>query len=189
MSNPLTPHASYWYLKMFLHSASCGRHLGKSTYRRMIELRRRLLTTRKYSTTCCQQYRTNLPKRQHESPHPGMYLKVNENRLRLLQSHSFTLYNYMRNLNCYCTNASKSSTIFSLSSGYGKCGVAVIRVSGPAAVQTLREIGQFKESVPQPREATVRHLVDPTTGVVIDKGLVLYFPGKISACMSNVLNT
>lgn len=69
-----------------------------------------------------------------------------------------------------------SSTIFSLSSGHGKCGVAVVRISGSRAEQVMEAIALLKIK-PKPREAFLRRLVDPATGVTIDKGLVLYFPG------------
>lgn len=70
------------------------------------------------------------------------------------------------------------STIFSLSSGHGKCGVAVVRISGPCASDALKLIGQFKHT-PASREAILRKLVDPETGVVIDKGIVILFQGEV----------
>lgn len=70
------------------------------------------------------------------------------------------------------------STIFSLSSGHGKCGVAVVRISGPCASDALKLIGQFKHT-PASREAILRRLVDPDTGVVIDKGIVILFQGEV----------
>ncbi|XP_045156675.2 tRNA modification GTPase GTPBP3, mitochondrial-like [Mercenaria mercenaria] len=76
-------------------------------------------------------------------------------------------------------SAKTGTTIFSLSSGHGKCGVAVIRLSGPSALQASTLIGQFKH-VPAPREANLRKLIDPETGVVIDKGIVIVFPGPHS---------
>ncbi|XP_052805727.1 tRNA modification GTPase GTPBP3, mitochondrial-like [Mya arenaria] len=76
-------------------------------------------------------------------------------------------------------NYTHDSTIFSLSSGHGKCGVAVVRVSGPATWSVLQNIAQFKEK-PAPRLALVRKLVNPNTRIVIDKGLVLYFQGPHS---------
>ncbi|WAR04662.1 GTPB3-like protein [Mya arenaria] len=69
-------------------------------------------------------------------------------------------------------NYTHDSTIFSLSSGHGKCGVAVVRVSGPATWSVLQNIAQFKEK-PAPRLALVRKLVNPNTRIVIDKGLGL----------------
>lgn len=70
------------------------------------------------------------------------------------------------------------STIFSLSSGHGKCGVAVIRVSGSGTKTVLQQISGIKK-IPTPRLANLRTLVNPKTGVNIDKGLVLYFEGKL----------
>ena len=73
---------------------------------------------------------------------------------------------------------SNSATIFSLSSGYGKCGVAVIRVSGPNVTEVLRQIGQFSIT-PPPRQAVLRKLKNPCTGETIDRGIVLFFPSKL----------
>ncbi|KAL4227763.1 tRNA modification GTPase gtpbp3 [Mactra antiquata] len=72
------------------------------------------------------------------------------------------------------------STIFSLSSGHGKCGVAVIRVSGTSACHAMETIAQMKKKLIKPRKATLRRLFDPFTSVTIDMGLVLYFPGPQS---------
>lgn len=68
-------------------------------------------------------------------------------------------------------------TIFSLSSGYGKCGVAVIRVSGSKAAEALTVLGRFK-SLPKPRYAELRTLYDHTCDIPIDHGLVIWFPGE-----------
>ncbi|MEO0701481.1 MAG: tRNA uridine-5-carboxymethylaminomethyl(34) synthesis GTPase MnmE [Pseudomonadota bacterium] len=64
-----------------------------------------------------------------------------------------------------------SDTIFALSTARGKAGVAVIRVSGPAAVVTLSAL---TTSVPPPRQAALRRLTDPQLGE-IDEALVLRF--------------
>jgi len=65
-------------------------------------------------------------------------------------------------------------TIYALSSASGRAGVAVIRLSGPNAMTALREIvvGQ----PPAPREAGLRRLRHPRTGVDLDQGIVLAFP-------------
>ena len=68
-----------------------------------------------------------------------------------------------------------ASTIFSLSSGHGKCGVAVIRVSGKSTSQCLEIL---TGNLPKPRFATLREIREPKTKDLIDKGLVLWFPGK-----------
>ncbi|CAG9857103.1 unnamed protein product [Phyllotreta striolata] len=72
-----------------------------------------------------------------------------------------------------------SETIFALSSGHGKCGVAVIRVSGSNSITALKQMTSSKP-LPQPRVATLRSIKDPTTNEIIDKSLVLWFPGPKS---------
>uniref|UniRef100_T1HQF1 TrmE-type G domain-containing protein n=1 Tax=Rhodnius prolixus TaxID=13249 RepID=T1HQF1_RHOPR len=69
------------------------------------------------------------------------------------------------------------STIFALSSGYGKCGVAVIRVSGPDAADVMKQLGSFK-LLPEARKSVLRRIRDPSTNEVLDRGLVLWFPGR-----------
>lgn len=69
------------------------------------------------------------------------------------------------------------TTIFALSSGHGKAGVAVIRVSGPATASMLRDV---MGRLPAPRHATLATLRKPDTGEAIDRGLVLWFPAPAS---------
>lgn len=68
-----------------------------------------------------------------------------------------------------------SSTVFSMSSGSGKCGVAVIRVSGPRSRQSLE---QLCGGVTLPRVASLQKLIHPTSKEMLDKAIVLWFPGK-----------
>ena len=70
------------------------------------------------------------------------------------------------------------STIYALSTPPGLAAVAIIRVSGPAAATALR---QLAGGLPAPRSAAFRRIADPTTEEVIDRGLVLWFPGPHSA--------
>src|SRR5262245_3261063 len=70
-----------------------------------------------------------------------------------------------------------SDTIYALSTGIGRAGVAVFRVSGPAARQGLEAL---TGSVPEPRRASLRRIRDPRTGETIDEGLVLWLPGPAS---------
>jgi tRNA modification GTPase len=68
-------------------------------------------------------------------------------------------------------------TIFALSSGRPPAAVAVVRVCGPQARQTLATlIGRM----PAPRQATLAKLRDPASGDVIDEALALWFPGPHS---------
>ncbi|MFP4004037.1 MAG: tRNA uridine-5-carboxymethylaminomethyl(34) synthesis GTPase MnmE, partial [Alphaproteobacteria bacterium] len=66
------------------------------------------------------------------------------------------------------------STIFALSSGAGRAGVAVIRISGPASGGALRTL--LRADLPAPRRAALRGLYDPESGALLDRGLVLWFP-------------
>jgi tRNA modification GTPase len=67
-------------------------------------------------------------------------------------------------------------TIFALSSGAPPAGVAVIRISGPGVRFGLETI---VGTVPEPRLAKLASLHD-TDGMVLDHGLVLYFPAPHS---------
>lgn len=71
-----------------------------------------------------------------------------------------------------------SDTIFALSSGRLPSGVAVVRISGPQALAAPRVL---LGSVPPPRLARYGVLRDPADGSVLDRGLILVFPGPASA--------
>ncbi|MDP2356533.1 MAG: tRNA uridine-5-carboxymethylaminomethyl(34) synthesis GTPase MnmE [Beijerinckiaceae bacterium] len=68
-------------------------------------------------------------------------------------------------------------TIFALSSGVGRAGVAVVRVSGPAAGIVARTMSGKS---PIPRRAILTELRNKVTGEVVDHGLLLWFPGPTS---------
>jgi tRNA modification GTPase len=69
-------------------------------------------------------------------------------------------------------------TICAVSSGAGRAGVAVIRLSGPDAGAALSALAG--EPLPAPRRASLRALRDPGDGAEIDRGLVLWLPGPAS---------
>ncbi|CAH1116264.1 unnamed protein product [Phaedon cochleariae] len=72
-----------------------------------------------------------------------------------------------------------SDTIFALSSGHGKCGVAVIRVSGknsPTALKLLTD----SNVLPKARSAILRRIKHPISKETLDRGLILWFPGPKS---------
>lgn len=69
-------------------------------------------------------------------------------------------------------------TIFALSSGAGTAGVAVVRLSGPAAQSALSVL--TGQRVPQPRTSVLRTLLDPVSGARLDQALVLSFVGPAS---------
>jgi len=72
----------------------------------------------------------------------------------------------------------KPDTIVALASGAGRSGVAVIRLSGPAAGATLGAL--TARDLPKPRAATREAFCDPRTGLSLDDGLALWFPGPHS---------
>lgn len=75
----------------------------------------------------------------------------------------------------------KVDTIFQHSSGFGArgapVGVAVVRVSGPGALEAFRKTTGLKKD-PVPRIATVSPLIHPHTKELLDpSALFLYFEG------------
>ncbi|WP_336801218.1 tRNA uridine-5-carboxymethylaminomethyl(34) synthesis GTPase MnmE [Kaistia sp. MMO-174] len=71
----------------------------------------------------------------------------------------------------------RDDTIFALSSGAAPSGVAVIRLSGPGVRFGLETL---ISDVPKARMAALRTLRAPETGDILDRGLVLFFPGPAS---------
>ncbi|MEP9358920.1 tRNA uridine-5-carboxymethylaminomethyl(34) synthesis GTPase MnmE [Sphingomonas sp. KR3-1] len=69
-------------------------------------------------------------------------------------------------------------TIYAVSSGAPPAAIAVLRVSGPQAFAVVRD---FAGDLPAPRRAAVRALSDPADGALLDRALVLCFPGPRSA--------
>jgi tRNA modification GTPase len=63
-------------------------------------------------------------------------------------------------------------TIFALSSAPGRAGIAVVRVSGPAAGDLIDALAPPR---PKKRFAALRRIRDPQSGDTIDEGLVLWF--------------
>ncbi len=74
-------------------------------------------------------------------------------------------------------HSTSQDTIFALSSAAGRAGVAALRISGAKAGDALTALSGSRL---EPRVATLRKLVDPQTGTLIDQGLVLWFPGPAS---------
>ncbi|MEW4449345.1 tRNA uridine-5-carboxymethylaminomethyl(34) synthesis GTPase MnmE [Qipengyuania sp. JC766] len=68
-------------------------------------------------------------------------------------------------------------TIFALSSGSPPAAIAVMRITGPDAGSAVKALAG---SLPQPRHASLRTLAG-ADGQVLDRALVLWFPGPASA--------
>ncbi len=69
----------------------------------------------------------------------------------------------------------ETSTIYALSSGPPPAAIAVIRLSGPAAMAVARSV--TTRDLPAPRQAAFRRFIDPQTGETLDEGLLVCFPG------------
>ncbi|XP_022087007.1 tRNA modification GTPase GTPBP3, mitochondrial-like [Acanthaster planci] len=70
-------------------------------------------------------------------------------------------------------------TIFALSSGHGKCGVAVIRISGPEASKAFLAMTKMSD-LPAAKKVHLQRLFNPVDGETVDKGLAVWFPGPQS---------
>ena len=75
-------------------------------------------------------------------------------------------------------------TIVALSSGRLPAAIAVIRTSGPHA---LAAAAAMAGRPPEPRRASLRNLRDPASGALIDRGLVLCFPGPDTATGEDIV--
>ncbi|KAF9122771.1 tRNA modification GTPase gtpbp3, mitochondrial [Mortierella sp. 14UC] len=61
-----------------------------------------------------------------------------------------------------------------------KAGIAVVRVSGPQAKPVLKSMTLSTSPFPKPRQAVTRRLMCPQTSELLDKGMVVWFPGPRS---------
>ena len=69
-------------------------------------------------------------------------------------------------------------TIFALSTGPGISGVAIVRVSGPNSLETIKKL--TNKELPVPRVATLRKINKINTSELIDEGIIIWFPGPNS---------
>ncbi len=69
---------------------------------------------------------------------------------------------------------SSTDTIYALSSGFGKAGIAVLRLSGHSAAAVVEAM---TGGLPPARRAAVRVLRHATTSEILDQGVVLWLPG------------
>ncbi len=69
-------------------------------------------------------------------------------------------------------------TIYALSSGPGISGIAVIRVSGVETKEIISAITNGK--FPKERVASLKKIVNPNTGEMIDEGIIIWFKGPNS---------
>lgn len=70
------------------------------------------------------------------------------------------------------------STIFAVSSGVPPAAIAVMRISGALAIETATRLCG---PLPPPRKAALRAVRHPESGDLLDRALVLCFPGPATA--------
>ena len=78
----------------------------------------------------------------------------------------------------------KPQTIVALASGAARAGVAVLRLSGPQAGAALEALTD--RPPPPARQAARRAFCEPASGLSLDDGLALWFPGPASFTGENV---
>ena len=78
-----------------------------------------------------------------------------------------------------------TDTVFALASGAGRAGIAVVRVSGPAAGSTLAALS--RRTLPPARRACLVALRDPDSHDLLDNALVLWFPAPSSITGEDVV--
>ena len=69
-------------------------------------------------------------------------------------------------------------TIFALSTGSVKSGIAIIRISGPNTKKILSKI--TKIDLPNPRKANLCNIYNHENDELIDQGMLIWFPGPNS---------
>ncbi len=70
-----------------------------------------------------------------------------------------------------------ADTIYAVASGSVPSAIAVIRISGQQAAEIAVEM---VGALPKERQSTLRTIVHPATGRILDRGIVLWFPGPHS---------
>lgn len=84
----------------------------------------------------------------------------------------------------------QNETIYALATGStAAAGVAIMRISGPAATHALRSLlnPTGKRALPRARTATLRTLHHPVTAEMLDRALILYFPHPHSFTTEDVV--
>lgn len=69
-------------------------------------------------------------------------------------------------------------TIFALATAPGKSGVAIIRISGIYALDSIKIL--TNQDLPEARKAVLRNLLHPQSKELIDQAVVIFFPGPKS---------
>lgn len=70
---------------------------------------------------------------------------------------------------------SVKDTIVALSTPFGRSGIGVIRLSGPASLELIRKLLADEKFSPEPNKVFLKSIQDPATNEILDKSLVTYF--------------
>ncbi len=80
--------------------------------------------------------------------------------------------------------ASECTTIVALASGRPPAAIALLRISGPAAFQAVRNLSGV---LPPPRFLRLRALIHPANGALLDRCLTAIYPAPASATGEDVV--
>lgn len=80
-----------------------------------------------------------------------------------------------------------SETIYALSTPKGRGALAVIRVSGPQALDSLTKLQNKNSALPKPRQATLRNIEQIVSRETVDQALILTFVAPNSFTGENVV--
>src|SRR5215470_5353844 len=78
------------------------------------------------------------------------------------------------------------STIVALSTPAGRGAIAVVRLSGPGALQIAQDLASDFHNV-KARHATLTRVLDPQTQQTLDEALITFFPGPESVTGEDVI--
>lgn len=150
--------------------------------------------TRKLISVCLTKHYRSLPGFNHTAAHPSRTLRSSLVKRVYVTAHASTNHELYNTRAGHLTlSDAQRRTIYALSTPPGKGGVAVIRVSGPAALEvwrrmTVRSTRKRRALLePEPWRMERCHVVDPESGEVLDDGLAVFFKGTsrvISSCSS-----
>ena len=81
----------------------------------------------------------------------------------------------------------QTDSIVALSTPPGRSGIGVIRISGPDAIDILRQLTDSPTFNPEPNLLTLKKIVNPFSGEILDQALVCFFEGPHSFTGEDVL--
>jgi tRNA modification GTPase len=80
-----------------------------------------------------------------------------------------------------------ADTIVALSTPQGRSGIGVIRLSGPGALDITRALVQENDFSPQPNHVSLKNILDPESGAILDQSLITYFKAPHSFTGEDVI--